>query len=237
MATSGARHVQGSQTLARGLLALEYIAEAPDGLTGTEVARALDVHQSIAYRVLQTLIQFRLARRDLDGRYRIGLSVLGLAQAAKSGLRSLALPIIKRLSQETRATAWLFMEEGNEAVALVAIEPSAIAYSNRFLEGSRHPIDRGSAGYALLSLRPYQPGEPIPVTEAREQGYIISHGEIAPSAWGAAAPLDVSLMGVHTCINLASPDHELIKGSIPLLKQAARDLASAVERDAENTSA
>jgi DNA-binding IclR family transcriptional regulator len=230
MASSDPKHVQGSQTLARGLLALEYIAESPDGLTGTEVSRALDVHQSIAYRVLQTLVQFRLVRRDLDGRYRIGLSVLNLARAARSGLRSLAMPIIKNLTQETGATAWLFMEEGNEAVALLAVEPSAIAYANRFLEGSRHPIDRGSAGYALLSLRPPSAGESTKVTEARDNGYVVTYGEIAATSWGAAAPLDVGLMGVHACINLASSDKQVIDASIPFLQKAVREISEAAER-------
>jgi DNA-binding IclR family transcriptional regulator len=223
------KYVQGSQTLARGLHALQLVAESGDGLTGSEVARALGVHQSIAYRVMQTLTQFRLARRDLDGRYRVGVSVVGLAEAARSGLRSLALPTIKDLSRETRCTTWLFLEEDSDAVALVAVEPSSIAYSNRFMEGSRHPINRGSAGYALLSLRPADPDDPPKVREAREQGYVITHGEIAAGSWGMAAPLRISLMGSHACLNLASQNRDDIERAVPSLLRACETLRDLLE--------
>lgn len=231
MTTSRTGLAQGSQTLARGLSALELIAEAPDGLTGTELARALGVHQSIAYRVLQTLIHFRFVRRDLDGRYRVGMSALGLAQSARAGLRSIILPILKQLSAETRTTAWALIEEGGDAVAMLSVEPSSLVYANRFVEGSRHPIDRGSAGYALLSLRPADPSDPPKVTEAREQGYVITHGEIASGSWGVAAPLDPAALGAHVCINLASSHEDVVVAAAPRLLQAVQQIADAVERD------
>ena len=37
-----------SQTLSRGIRALEILADTPDGLTTAEIADALDVHRSIA---------------------------------------------------------------------------------------------------------------------------------------------------------------------------------------------
>lgn len=231
-APAHSQSVLGSQTLARGLLALEHIAEAPEGLTGIEVAKVLKVHQSIAYRVLQTLVQFRLVRRDLDGRYRVGLGVLGLAHSARSGLRSPALPILRRLSHQTQASAWLFMEEGDDAVALLAIEPSVYGYMNRFLEGSRHPVTRGAAGYALLSLRAPSAEDPEPVVEARQQGYAVSHGEVVVGAWAAAVPLNVSLLGARMCINLTSSREDVVRSSIQQLLGAAAEVMEAVERDA-----
>ena len=50
----------GSQTLARGLNALQLVADAPSGLTVQQVANGVGVHRTIAYRLLATLSQFRL---------------------------------------------------------------------------------------------------------------------------------------------------------------------------------
>ncbi len=52
--------VPGSQTLARGLNALQLVADAPSGLTVQQVADGVGVHRTIAYRLLATLAQFRL---------------------------------------------------------------------------------------------------------------------------------------------------------------------------------
>lgn len=61
----------GSQTLARGLSALQAIADAPGGLTVQQVADHLGAHRTIAYRLLATLSQFRYVakgRRPLPAR-------------------------------------------------------------------------------------------------------------------------------------------------------------------------
>ena len=42
----------GSQTLARGLNALQLVADAPAGLTVQQVADGIGVHRTIAYRLL-----------------------------------------------------------------------------------------------------------------------------------------------------------------------------------------
>lgn len=224
--------VQGSQTLARGLRAVEIIAQAPDGMTGTEVARSMGAHQSIVYRLLQTLVQSGIVRRDSDNHYRIGLSTLALANAATGGLRSVARPLLAAAAEASRCSCWLFVENGDEAVAVLAVEPGAFRTSNPFVEGSRHPLNRGAAGYALMSLSPPSPGDPPAVVEAREAGYAVSHGEIAPSAWGIAAPVRFDAPAMHACVNIASNSEAEVRAGIPVLLQVVKDLAEAINRPA-----
>ena len=71
----------GSQTLARGLSALQLVATAPAGLTVQQVADHAGVHRTIAYRLLATLADFRLVAKGEDGRYR---PAAGLATAKTS---------------------------------------------------------------------------------------------------------------------------------------------------------
>ena len=82
-ATPGA---PGSQTLARGLSALQLVANSPAGLTVTQVADDIGVHRTIAYRLLSTLAQFRFIAKGEDGRYRsaAALAVLGASFDATS---------------------------------------------------------------------------------------------------------------------------------------------------------
>lgn len=69
----------GSQTLARGLQALQLVAEAKGGLTIQHVADHIGVHRTIAYRLLSTLASYRLVAKAEDGRFRAaaGLAALG----------------------------------------------------------------------------------------------------------------------------------------------------------------
>ena len=53
-----------SQTLSRGIRALEILAAAPGPLTIAELADAMGVHRSVAYRILRTLEDHSLLVSD-----------------------------------------------------------------------------------------------------------------------------------------------------------------------------
>ena len=76
-----------SQTLDRGLRVLSVLADSPEGLTVTEVAAALGVSRTVVYRLITTLEQHGLARRDGTGRLHVGLGVLALARGLQPVLR------------------------------------------------------------------------------------------------------------------------------------------------------
>ncbi len=64
-----------SQTLDRGLRVLKLLADTDHGLTVTELSTKLGVNRTVVYRLLATLEQHCLVRRDLGGRARVGLGV------------------------------------------------------------------------------------------------------------------------------------------------------------------
>src|SRR6266540_6078264 len=80
-----------SQTLDRGLTVLELLADAPDGLSITELAAALGVSRTVVYRLVNTLELHRLVRRDSEGRARLGLAVLHYIRRVQPTLRDAAL--------------------------------------------------------------------------------------------------------------------------------------------------
>jgi len=215
----------GSQTLARGLTALRLISESPTGLTIQEVAERLGIHRTVASRLLATLGQFRLIARH-DGQFRpaAGLAVLGAS--FDNNLREMSMPVLRQLADRTRATASLLVAEGDEQVALTVIVPAGVSYHLSFQEGSRYPIDRGAAGLALLASAPPKPGERDLVTKAREQGWVLTHGEVEPNAYGLAVPVKRSPPAPLTCINLISHREDVLEQGRPTVIEAARELAA-----------
>jgi DNA-binding IclR family transcriptional regulator len=215
--------VTGSQTLARGLTALQLVAASPTGLTMQELADQVGVHRTIAYRLLTTLSQFRLVAKGEDGRFRpaAGLAVLGAS--FDHNVRQLSLPTLRALADELGTTVSLLIAEGDQQVAIAVIVPTQVAYQLSFHEGSRYPLNRGAAGIALLSSMPPRPGERDLVSQARECGWVTTYGEIEPNTYGLAVAVRRPAPSPPTCINLISHREDVVlRGKEAVIKAAAQ---------------
>jgi DNA-binding IclR family transcriptional regulator len=226
MAETPTTTAPGSQTLARGLNALQLVADAPAGLTVQQVADGVGVHRTIAYRLLATLSQFRFVARGEDGRYRpaAGLAILGAS--FDRNVRQLSLPTLRALADDLGTTVSLLVAEGDQQVAVAVIVPTQVAYQLAFHEGSRYPLDRGAAGIALLASMPARPGERDLVARAREQGWVITHGEIEPNTYGLAVPVHRPPPSPPTCINLISHREDVVMRGQDAVIKAAKELSA-----------
>jgi DNA-binding IclR family transcriptional regulator len=226
MAETPTTTAPGSQTLARGLNALQLVADAPAGLTVQQVADGVGVHRTIAYRLLATLSQFRFVARGEDGRYRpaAGLAILGAS--FDRNVRQLSLPTLRALADDLGTTVSLLVAEGDQQVAVAVIVPTQVAYQLAFHEGSRYPLDLGAAGIALLASMPARPGERDLVVRAREQGWVITHGEIEPNTYGLAVPVHRPPPSPPTCINLISHREDVVMRGQDAVIKAAKELSA-----------
>jgi DNA-binding IclR family transcriptional regulator len=166
-----------AQTLDRGLRLLHLVADAPGGLTVTEAAGRMGVGRAVIYRLVGTLVEHGMIRRDAGGRLRVGLGLLQLARRAQPLVADAALPALRRLAEQVGATVHLTIAEGGEAVALAVVEPSWTAFHVAYRTGTRHPLERGAAGRAILAGR------------RGERGPVSTSGELQPGAYGVAAPV------------------------------------------------
>jgi DNA-binding IclR family transcriptional regulator len=216
----------GSQTLARGLNALQLVAHSPAGMTVQQIADGVGVHRTIAYRLLGTLSQFRFVAKGEDGRYRpaAGLAVLGAS--FDRNVRQLSVPVLRALADELGTTVSLLIAEGDQQVAIAVIVPYQVAYQLAFHEGSRYPLDRGAAGIALLSSLPPRPDERDLVVSAREHGWVITHGEIEPNTYGLAVPVHRDPPSPPTCINLISHREDVVVAGKDAVVKAAKELST-----------
>jgi DNA-binding IclR family transcriptional regulator len=149
----------------------------PGGVSVTEAAQRLSVGRSVVYRLAGTLVEHGLVRRDRAGRLRLGPGVLALARRSAPAMAEAAMPALRRLAEEAGATAHLTVVEGGEAVALLVVEPSWTQFHVAYRTGSRHPLDRGAAGRAILAAR------------TGVGAVVVSEGELQPGAYGVAAPV------------------------------------------------
>ena len=105
----------------------------------------------MVYRLAATLAG---ARHDpaatRAGQLRIGPGVLQLARRAQPLIADAALPALRRLAEQVGATAHLTVADSGEAVALAVVEPSWTQFHVAYRTGSRHPLDRGAAGRAII---------------------------------------------------------------------------------------
>jgi DNA-binding IclR family transcriptional regulator len=219
------RLAAGSQTLARGLSALQAVASSPSGMTAQQVADHLGVHRTIAYRLLSTLSQQRYVVKGEDGRYRPAAMLAVLGASFDNNLRQLSVPTLRTLADDLGATVSLLVAEGDQQVAIAVIVPTLVFYQLSFHEGSRHPLERGSAGIALLASMAPRPGERDLVPLTREKGWVITHGEIEPDTYGLAVPVRRRPPSPPTCINLISHREDVLVNGRDAVIEAAKELS------------
>jgi DNA-binding IclR family transcriptional regulator len=219
------RLAAGSQTLARGLSALQAVSSSPSGMTAQQVADFVGVHRTIAYRLLSTLAQYRYVARGEDGRYRPAAALAVLGASFDNNLRQLSVPTLRTLADDLGTTVSLLVAEGDQQVAIAVIVPTLVFYQLSFHEGSRYPLDRGSAGIALLASMPPRPGERDLVPRTREQGWVITHGEVEPDTYGLAVPVRRRPPSAPTCINLISHREDALLHGRDAVIDAAGKLA------------
>lgn len=212
---------ESSKTLDRGLRVLETLA-APGrgaGLTITELAAELGVGRPVVYRLVATLEAHHLVSRQPSGHVRLGLGVSRLASAVTPIVRNAARPVLRDLADAVGATAHLTIADGDEALALVVVEPTWTEFHVAYRAGSRHPLDRGAAGRAILAGR-----------DGRHE-LVATDGELQSGAHGLAlsvASAAVTGQSVEASVGVVSLQPIDARAAGPALKRAARALASAL---------
>ncbi|MGP5047252.1 IclR family transcriptional regulator [Glutamicibacter ardleyensis] len=189
--------MSSSQTLSRGIRALEIVAESPVNLTIAEIAERLDVHRSIAYRILRTLEEHRLLSRDESGRIRSASGLAVLARSVQRDLQSAALPELTRLANELSMTAFLAVWEHDMCTTLQSVEPVHSGSAIVHRPGSVHGMDIGAPGIAIQSQYTRSQWDAMetgieyrePARTARIEGYSTSENEVIQGVTAIAVPI------------------------------------------------
>jgi IclR family KDG regulon transcriptional repressor len=119
----------------------------------TDTALALQVPRSSAHDLLDTLAQTGLLRRVAGNRYRLGLKLLTLCNAALDSLavRVQARPVMECLAQKLKATVHLATLDGTEVVYLDKVTADGAPRIALSGVGRRLPLHCTAVGKALLA--------------------------------------------------------------------------------------
>jgi IclR family KDG regulon transcriptional repressor len=162
---SGARDRKGPEvkTLEKALRVLAHLGEARRELSIQEVARAVGLPASTAYRLLAVLARHHyLQPGSGPGRYALGLRLAELGHLALDGieLRAKARPVLEAVMAETRETIHLMVPEGDAGIYVDRVEgPQRIRVTASL--GFREPLHVSAVGKAILAHLPREESERI----------------------------------------------------------------------------
>jgi IclR family acetate operon transcriptional repressor len=230
-------------SVARALSLLDELYDSEDGLGVNELARRIGVNASTASRLLATLEAAGMVQRDGQGPYRLGLTLVTLADRvlARLDLGRLARPILVELMERTGETATLSLPSERDAMTVDSVPSRSSVVSMARL--GRPSVSHATAvGKVMLAFG----GGPLPrerdvvsftdrtvtdraeldaaVAEVRSLGYATVFGErevdvnaIAAPVWGRAGAL-AAIVGIQgPASRLEDPTRMLT----PLLEGAA----------------
>ena len=234
-------------SVSRALALLDALAAQPGGVGVNELARTIGANPSTASRLLATLARGRLVERDAEGRYRLGLRLVALGEAALARLdvRELARPWLRGLVDETGETATLSVPGGAEAVTVdfVPAESSVVSMARLGRPSAAHATATGKVMLAFGGVEP-DAGDLVAYTArtivdpaalasevagVRERGWADAVGEREPDLNALAAPV-LGRGGVLAAIlGLQGPaarlDAERREAVLPALLRAASELS------------
>jgi len=240
----------GVQSVDRALRILEILARS--GESGvTEIALALDVHKSTAFRLVATLEQHGLVEQvEGRGKYRLGVGLLRLAGATSARLDVVqeARPLCKQLAAATGETVNLATLSGNSALYLDQVAgPSALQPHNWV--GQHIPLHATSNGKVLLAWMPdpelrellgrLPAYTKLTITTksklrkelegVRDSGYAVAVDELEVGLTAIAAPVRNAHGDVVCSMSLSGPTFRLsaerVTEVVPLLVEAADELS------------
>ncbi|HLV59551.1 MAG TPA: IclR family transcriptional regulator [Natronosporangium sp.] len=252
MGVTGSNHRNLTADRAIQLLLL-YDDDRPV-LTAAEVAERLGMSRSTTYRYLQSLRAAGMLEEDARG-FRLGMRIFQLAHIARKGLglSEVALPVMRRLAEQTGETVLLTRRVGHRVVCLER-EESTHHLRLSYERGQILPIHAGASGLVLLAwltaqeldevLRaaPLEQFTPSTTTdpqvlrarlaEIRKVGYCVTFGERDPGVVGVAAPVRGRHGAVVAGLSVVMPqprmDVDMLQSTIDLVTTSAEEIGAAV---------
>ena len=217
------------QTLERMVSILDCFSLDKPALGVREVARKTTLSPSTTGRIMAYMKEMGILNQDPETHlYMMGSKVLAWAgiYMVTNDVRTVALPVMVRLQEQTRETISLYILEGSERVCVERLEsPETVRIVARV--GRRIPLYAGSAGKVFLAFMPenrremiLEDIELIPMTEEtitdmdalrknlnqiREKGYAVSRGEWIIDASGTAAPIFDQRGLITAAISISGP--------------------------------
>lgn len=116
------------QSLSRGLIIIERLAEAKSSLGITELAVELGIDKSSVTRLMQTLVDHQFAIKEPDSRrFLLGPKIFEIVkEESKNGpLKEISMPLLQTLMERTGENAHVAIYSQNKCLVIADIESTA----------------------------------------------------------------------------------------------------------------
>lgn len=238
----------------KALHLLRCIGGADDGLTLTEIAKETGYPLSTVHRLVGTLTRERFVDQDrATKRFHVGLAVFALARrvSAGRGFEDVALPVLRRLTAETKESTLMSVLDGDRQLYVAHVQ-GPLQLNVIGDPGTQGPIHCTSMGKVLLAFAPTAVRERLlesveltklgpntivdraafieDINAVRASGYAISDEEHEEGVRAIGVPI----LGVDgtavAAISVAAPSFRRtvadLVDMLPPMLQAARELAA-----------
>lgn len=148
------------QSVERAFGLLEALADAgAEGLTVSDLGRAVGVSKSATYSILQTMLAHGFVADRGSGmsrRYRLGMALarLGDVVVSQIALRDVVMPILRFLTTETALTSRVAVLDAPHAIVIgrVDVPNSTVRFAASL--GKREHLHSSAVGKAMLATLP-----------------------------------------------------------------------------------
>jgi DNA-binding IclR family transcriptional regulator len=199
--------------LDKAVAVLRALERGPAALA--ELQQATGLPRATAHRLATALERHGLVRRDQDGRFCLGLALIGLGHAAAESfpLAELARPVLIALRDAVGESVQLFVQEGDARRCVVSLQS---AHGLRWIvpEGALLPLHVGSAGRVLSG-------------ELGPHGWVESVEEREPGVASVSAPVRDATGHLRAAVSVSGPVERLTRS--PGERHGAAVVAAAAE--------
>lgn len=234
------------QTLARGLVVLERLADAPNGLGITELAEEFGVDKGNMSRLLKTLASYGFAEKDEDSRkYILGPQIVRLSRIVltRMPLRETAKPYLKELVVATGECAHLAIAAQGQALYIDQEEsPSSLRVTTGV--GTLAPLYCTALGKVLLSFAHAPLPDNLPaytvrtitdpallqhhLEQVRNQGYAVDDEEYEIGVRCIAVPVFDYRDKCVAAVGISGPTSRLTLEMLPRASQVVQDIGKSL---------
>ena len=207
----------GTRTVERALTLLAAVAE--DGGTLSQLARAAELSPSTASRLLGTLVQRELVRRDEHGRYLAGTRLRQLAAATlrEDPLYELAGSHLEALAEETGETANLAIGADEDRIVYLRQVVGRKLVQSAGWAGRTVPRRGTAVGDALRGA-------------VDGSGYVARMGAVEPDVTSIAAPVYGADGEIAGALSVLAPSYRVSRRRIQTCGLAVAGHAAELSR-------
>jgi DNA-binding IclR family transcriptional regulator len=185
------------------------VLEEQDVVTITELVERLGENRTTLVRICEALMSLGLVERAEERSrvaYRLGIETLYLGGLVKqrSRLRSMALPVLQKVAENTGDTAYLIVPGRSSGICLARKEGTFLVSSVLLAEGDALPYHQGGGSEAILAFLPADQREDLlqrlvsaekqtalrqKIATIRSVGYALSLNEFIAETGALGAPV------------------------------------------------